>query len=369
MNEKVKNISLSVVLGLAIAFSWAQPLDTAATTHVDDGLKRALTSYAISRTLNAVISVAQGTEVSVQVGVGATFAPGQILDPVNDLVEQFGDLMLAASVAFGIMHVVIKIGSFWLFSLLLTISASVWIWLRWRNISAPEWLSKALIVLLFVRFSIPIATAGNDWVFKQFMEPEFNQSLNVIRNNSDEISKTGNEINPSNNSKDTGVGASAENKEATTELSQTTSRAAVVDVSNETNQAGSEIAPTNAEPAEAVIVEATQAPVMQDESMSWKDKAKGLLNGAKAKAKSALHMAGALPNALSNAKHFFETRFEKLRQSVDQLVEHVVKLIVVFILQTIIIPIVFLWMLYRLGVGTYRSISTEKASTRVVQSA
>ncbi|MDP2760747.1 MAG: hypothetical protein Q8O64_10245, partial [Sideroxyarcus sp.] len=53
-------------------------------------------------------------------------------------------------------------------------------------------------------------------------------------------------------------------------------------------------------------------------------------------------------------------RMSKLRQSAGQLVEHVVKLIVVFILQTIIIPIVILWLLYRAGLGTYRSIGAGK---------
>lgn len=47
--------------------------------------------------------MAQGTEVAVEpAGVGVIFTPGQILDPVNDLLEQFSNLMLAASVAFGI---------------------------------------------------------------------------------------------------------------------------------------------------------------------------------------------------------------------------------------------------------------------------
>lgn len=110
--DKIPGIALSILLVVAVVFSWTRPLDATALTEVDEGFQRALASYAIARTLNAVISVAQGTEVSLQVGVGATFAPGQVLDPLNDLVEQFGDWMLAASVAFGIMHVLLEISSF-----------------------------------------------------------------------------------------------------------------------------------------------------------------------------------------------------------------------------------------------------------------
>ncbi|MCB1944024.1 MAG: hypothetical protein KDI53_18575, partial [Candidatus Accumulibacter sp.] len=84
-------------------------------------MKRALVSFATARALNAVISVAQGTEVSMQpAGMGVVLTPGQLLDPVNDLVEQFSHLMLAASVAFGVQKVLISIGAYWVISLLLT---------------------------------------------------------------------------------------------------------------------------------------------------------------------------------------------------------------------------------------------------------
>ena len=87
-----------------VALAWAKPLDAIAETQVDAGLKRALTSFAVARVLNGIISVAQGTEIALTPGgIGANLTPGQILDPVNDLVEQFSELMLFASVAFGIL--------------------------------------------------------------------------------------------------------------------------------------------------------------------------------------------------------------------------------------------------------------------------
>lgn len=269
MNELAKKLSLSVLLVVAIFSSWLEPLDSTAIMQVDDGMKRALASYAVARTLNAVISVAQGTEVSVQVGVGATFAPGQILDPVNDLVEQFGDWMLAASVAFGIMHILIKIGSFWLFSLLLTISASAWLSMRWRKKIAPAWLIRVVIILMFARFSIPVATVGNEYLFKQFLAAEYTQNQIAIQANSDEVSRLGND-NSQDTSKDIG---------------------------------------------------------------SW-----DLLK----------------QRAVEVMK--IKERIDKFKQSASQIVEHVVRLIVVFILQTVIIPIGLLFMMYKLGVGMTRSI-------------
>jgi hypothetical protein len=78
----IRRLILVLSLGTLILASWLAPLDTVATQQVDAGLKRALVSFATARALNAVISVAQGTEVSVQpLGVGLNFAPGQISTP------------------------------------------------------------------------------------------------------------------------------------------------------------------------------------------------------------------------------------------------------------------------------------------------
>ena len=51
-------LGLAVVLGSA----WLAPLDSSASHYAEAGLKRALVSFATARTLNAVISVVQGTQ-------------------------------------------------------------------------------------------------------------------------------------------------------------------------------------------------------------------------------------------------------------------------------------------------------------------
>ena len=158
-------IARRVILALSVAAlilcSWLAPLDSTAIQQVDAGLKRALVSFATARALNAVISVAQGTDVSVQpIGFGVNFTPGQLLDPVNDLVEQFSNLMLAASIAFGVQKVLIGIGAYWLISLVLTTVAIGWAWLYFRQQQPPVWLSRMLVVLLMIRFAIPMVTIG-----------------------------------------------------------------------------------------------------------------------------------------------------------------------------------------------------------------
>ncbi|MBK8321794.1 MAG: hypothetical protein IPL06_03475 [Betaproteobacteria bacterium] len=163
-------LGLSVALGCA----WLNPLENAAIGHVDAGMKRALASFATARTLGALLSVAQGTDIAIEpAGVGVKFAPGQALRPVNEVVSQFADLMLAASVAFGVMRVSIAIASHWVFSACLTGVGLTWAWYRWRGSSGPGWLSRLVLAMLLVRFAIPLATIGTEAVFQGFLSAEY----------------------------------------------------------------------------------------------------------------------------------------------------------------------------------------------------
>ena len=71
---------LLLIAVLVFVGCWVAPIDAPARAQVNDGLKRALTTFAAARALGAVVSVAQGTQVDATPGgVGVSFAPGQAL--------------------------------------------------------------------------------------------------------------------------------------------------------------------------------------------------------------------------------------------------------------------------------------------------
>jgi hypothetical protein len=87
-----------VLLALLAVQTVAGDGTAAAVRHADATFERALAAFAVSRAINAVISVIQEAEVGVSlVAVNAGLQPGQVLDPVNDLVERFSLVMLAAA--------------------------------------------------------------------------------------------------------------------------------------------------------------------------------------------------------------------------------------------------------------------------------
>src|SRR5262245_15918057 len=95
-----RTVLAGVVAIVLIVAAWGWKTDTLPDAQA--GLERSLASFALARGLTAAVSVIEGTAVSVQpLGVGVTITPGRALRPVAEALEQFAELMLAASIAFG----------------------------------------------------------------------------------------------------------------------------------------------------------------------------------------------------------------------------------------------------------------------------
>lgn len=179
-------LALAAVAVLALA--WTGHVDRLAQENVEAGLKRALITFAAARTANAVISAVQETTVAIQpFGVGVTLSPAQALDPINDLVEQFSTLMLAASISFAVQRVLIFVGGYAWVSVFLTVALAAWAWLTWRGGRAPLWLTRTLLVLLLVRFAVPLSALGSEAVFRLTMASEYAQAQSMVQTTSDDL--------------------------------------------------------------------------------------------------------------------------------------------------------------------------------------
>lgn len=176
-----RQAAVSLVLVALIFCSWFTTLDVPAKQRVDDGLKRALVTFAAARAASGVISVLQGTQIDIApAGVGATLAPGQILAPINEMLKHLADLMLLACVAFGIQKVFIGMSSYWVFSLALTAIALSWAALFVSKHSPPAWLTKMLILVVMLRFAMPLAMLGTDLMSEKFLSQDYAISQKAI---------------------------------------------------------------------------------------------------------------------------------------------------------------------------------------------
>jgi len=97
-----------------MALAWNGELNKQGELYIDRIFKQALATFAVARTLNGLISVAQGTTLAVEpAGIGADFAFGEILDPINDLIEQFSWIMLVSTTSLGIQKLLLEITGWW----------------------------------------------------------------------------------------------------------------------------------------------------------------------------------------------------------------------------------------------------------------
>ncbi|MEJ8845154.1 hypothetical protein [Variovorax rhizosphaerae] len=175
---------LSVVALLILVACWFPGINAPATKNIEAGLERSLATFATARALGAALSVAQGTQVSVQPGgVGVSFAPGQALQPLNELVDKFADVMLVASVSFGIQMLLMKIGAHEAVAIATSLAVVLW-WVAgmWRGGGtwAARWSRPLLVATLLVRFAVPLTTLGNEAVYGAFMSAQYKEvSANV----------------------------------------------------------------------------------------------------------------------------------------------------------------------------------------------
>ena len=188
----ITKILFSIFSIFFVVLSLSESLDVKSSEQLDSALTRSLTTFAVARGLNGLVSVVQGTEVNVSpAGVGATFAPGQLLDPVNDMVERFSWVMLMSSVSIGVQEVMLHLGKTTFFKLLFALVTLLFLLQLWLPKAELPWRVetslKVVVVLAVLRFSVPTLVMLNEAVYVYVLEPKYEQSFQEVSKTSDEV--------------------------------------------------------------------------------------------------------------------------------------------------------------------------------------
>ena len=188
----IKKIALSLFIILFILFSSLETFDTKSSEQLDASFSRALTTFAMARVLNGLVSVVQGTEINVSpAGMGATFAPGQLLDPINDMVERFSWVMLMSTVSIGTQEVMLELGKSLVFKLLFSVVGLLFVLQLWVKKSFLPWdVSKTfqlIIILGVLRFSVPFLVMLNEVVYVQVLSTEYSTAFSLVEKHTAEV--------------------------------------------------------------------------------------------------------------------------------------------------------------------------------------
>jgi hypothetical protein len=146
-----------VLLALAAAFlvlAWSRVLDGWSLAYLGDALAGSGAIYATARSVNALVSVLQGTEVNA---VFVSFTIGEVLDPINDLIERFSGLVLLALGSLALQQLLIGVLSHEASNALFTVAVLAAIAVAWR--ATPATRNRTLRLLTFVlvlRLLLPV---------------------------------------------------------------------------------------------------------------------------------------------------------------------------------------------------------------------
>jgi len=193
-----KRLLWTVVIVLAVAGAVTGHIDRASEQQAEDALKNALVTFAVARTLNGVISAAQGTEVALEPGgVGVVLSVGQILDPINDLIERFSAVMLIAASSLGLQMLLLNITSWWGVSGFLIAAAGAFLIVIWAPRSAAASYAgpalRLLLILLFVRFAVPVLIVGTTLISDAFLAPKQAEATAILRDTTQDIERISDE--------------------------------------------------------------------------------------------------------------------------------------------------------------------------------
>ena len=199
-------ISVSIAALVVVLFSLTGWIDNKGSEYASQQIEVAAITFGVARALNAGISVAQGTEITLSpAGVGTSLSVGQLLDPVNDMIERFSWVVLAAITSLGIQQILISIASTTLVNLLVVISTIGALALSLKpqlaSYDARVVVFKACLLLIVFRFFIALSLLLNQAVYTSTIESDQTESLASLQISAEEIKTTASkEINKKNES-------------------------------------------------------------------------------------------------------------------------------------------------------------------------
>lgn len=175
------------VIGAAVAaliLNWLPGLDAAAEHYLAEAITDNLVIFATARSLNAIISVIQSIELSVSLGAGVAVNLGEVLDPLNDLIERFSGFVLYGLAGLGLQKLVLVATSSLIMKVITSVAiiAGLLAWLM--KPGQAEWLPRLVMLLLIVRFAFIVEVgmiAGLDKLYFDEQKAEAHSALQLAQ--------------------------------------------------------------------------------------------------------------------------------------------------------------------------------------------
>jgi hypothetical protein len=171
--KSLTGIVLSIVLffssGLQIPV-----LDSTADSYFQNSITKAGISYGVCRVINATVSVIKESSLELEpAGIGLSLAIGQIVDPINDMVERLSNVLVMSITSLGVQELAYEI-SITLVPPILAVFLfilSILVWFKSeRVLKLQRVLMGALIAASIARFCLPLSSMANEFLQRTFFD-------------------------------------------------------------------------------------------------------------------------------------------------------------------------------------------------------
>lgn len=165
--------------------SWPSALDDFSSQFLNDSIIEAGIAFASARSINAIVSVLQTTSISVI----ASISVGEVLDPINDMVEDFSTVMKYALGSLLLQKLLIEIVSQPIFKILLTLTGIGLIGsLVFPADKFQKFAFKCFVTMAALRYLVVVLVLVNNLFSQLFLNEKINQDLAALGESSQEIS-------------------------------------------------------------------------------------------------------------------------------------------------------------------------------------
>tara|TARA_R110000751_G_C13749594_1_gene478211 strand:- start:131 stop:1324 length:1194 start_codon:yes stop_codon:yes gene_type:complete len=176
-------VAVLMLAALVVLLSWLGSADRASVDYIDGALLQASVAFASARALNALISVLQSTTLSFSLFGGVAVTLGELLDPFNDLIEQYGTLMQWAIGSLLTQKILLGVVSHGVFKVLISVSAALLaLGLWWRDGRFAAEFLRLFLALVFLRFAMAAVVLLNGTVDHYFLDDQTRQQVAQLDN-------------------------------------------------------------------------------------------------------------------------------------------------------------------------------------------
>ena len=345
---QLEKFTQPILIMALLIVSWWGAVDNLAAYVNGESIKDAAIIYGVARSINGVISLIQSAEISAIVG---SVRPGELLDPMNDLIERFSSVMAWSLSSLVLQKVLLSVFSSYSFKVIFTICCALMFVLKWLPLSvhfaARAW--SLFLIIASLRFSIAIVCALTAAVDQGFIQKIEQASLQTVQTFNSEISVGINDV--------AAIDEDTKQEQAALQIKLDEINKTVT-LTNADIATLSEQLDTLPKRSLLDVVkrkkknETTQA--IEDQITTKErelDRLQVQLTSIEKKLECIVikQSGGSCEGNLSKLKNMFSAeKVSEISQKINQTIDDLITVLVSLVLTTIIIPLAFLYLSYRL---------------------